>query len=121
MFSPPQTLKLEGQEFIFNPESNVVVLEITQEFVSAGKQIGWDIENFGSPGFGINQAIINFIISRKSRLKIILLSTGQQYWIFYDHIKHFIKHNPCKYTISGKELIVIPWRLFASFPPGGKA
>jgi hypothetical protein len=66
-------------------------------------------------GRAINQAIINFIISRKSRLKIILLSKGQQYWIFYDTIKLFIKHNPCKYKISGKELYVIPWSIFASF------
>lgn len=115
MFVPPRTITLDGKEFVFNPNSNVVILEIVQEFTSAGKKIGWDLEKYGSPGFGINQSIFNFILSRKSKLKIILLSTGQQYWQNYDTLKVFAKQNPCTYEISGKKLFVFPWKLFTAF------
>lgn len=117
MFFPPQILKLEGQSFVFNPESKTVVLEITQPFMKAGELLGWKSE-FGSPGLGINKSIIKFVEQSKSHLLVRVLSNSNdnQYWINHDEIKQFVRNNYSEYVVSGKTINVIPWKLFTTKP-----
>ena len=114
MYSPPRNLKLDGQEFILNSNTNSIVMDIIQPFLKAGNILGWPDE-FGSPGFGINEAIIKFVIQRKAKIVVHLLSESKSYWINYSDIDNFIKHNNCRYVISGKDLFVIPWKMFVHF------
>lgn len=121
MFSTPQTLKLEGQEFIFNdiPNPPVITLELIQPFMKAGDHVGWSIETFGQVGFGINQSIVNLIESRKTRLVITVLGWNSKHWINFDKIRNFRKYNPCTYEKSGKTLFVFPMKLFTDKPNTG--
>lgn len=117
MFSPPQILKLEGQEFIFNAESGVAVLEITQPFMKAGKILDWN-DSLGVPGLGINKAICKFVEQKKIKLLVRVLSNpgNKEYWINYDKLRSCIKTVNTEYSVSGKFIHVIPWRLFSSKP-----
>lgn len=118
MFSPPITKKLEGQEFIFNPNTDPesVILEITHPFLAAGKEIGWDTKTFGTVGFGVNRSITDFIESRKCRLVISVLSWNMKYWVNFDKLRHFRKFHPCEFTVKEKTIFVFPQRLFATKP-----
>lgn len=117
MFVPARSLKLEGQKFIYNEQTKVTVVEITQPFLKAGSIIKWD-KKFGIPGLGINKSIIKFVQSSKSKLLVRVLSnsTNKEYWINHDSLKNFIKNNPSEYCISGKTINVIPWCIFYSKP-----
>lgn len=115
-FTVPKELKLEGQKFILNSNNNSVVLEITQPFMSAGKKLGWDYTLFGVVGLGVNRSIIRFILTRKSQLVITVLSDNKKYWIRHDQIRHFIRFNRSNYSVSGKTLNILPWKLFSSHP-----
>jgi hypothetical protein len=117
MFSPPRTLTLEGQEFVYNEESHTVVLEIIQPFMKAGELLGWN-SSFGLPGLGINKSIIKFVEQSKSHLLVRVLSNSNQnqYWINHDEIKQFVRNNYSEYVVSGKTINVIPWKLFAPKP-----
>jgi len=119
IFAEPQKLRLEGQEFIFNTITNPpsVILELTQPFVTAGNEIRWNKDTFGTVGFGVNKSITNFVESRKARLIISVIGWNMKYWTNYDKIKHFRKFNPCKFTTkSGKIIFVFPKNLFADKP-----
>lgn len=114
---PTRTLKLEGQKFKFNESSGVVIFEITQPFMTAGRMLGWSSE-FGIPGFGINRSIIKFVQQRRIKLLIRVLSApgNKEYWINHSTLTDFIKHNISEYTVSGKTINVIPWVLFVAKP-----
>ncbi len=114
MYHPSFVKKLEGQEFTVNPNNNSVVLEITTPFKSAGYKAGWDVSKYGSIGFGVNQSIIQFVQDRKAHLVILLSNRhNEQHWINFDQIKQFMKNNPHIYKTHGKELIVLPWKIFS--------
>ena len=119
IFSVPQTRKLDGQEFIYNTitDPSSVILELTQPFISAGNEIGWDTKTFGTVGFGINRAITDFVESTKSRLVISVLGWNMKYWTNYDKIRHFRKFHPCEFTTKyGNTIFVFPKKLFADVP-----
>ena len=117
MFVPPKTLKLEGQEFIYNEESKTVVVEITQPFLKAGHILAWEPQ-FGIPGLGINRSIIKFTEQSRSKLLVKVLSNpgNKDYWINHDKLKNFIKNHSSEYSVSGKIIHVIPWMLFSAKP-----
>lgn len=117
MFVAPRNLKLGGQEFIYNESSKSVILEITQPFNTAGRVLGWDDE-YGLKGLGINKEIVSFVMKTKSKLLIRVLSdqSNSSYWLNYDHLMKIIKNMITEYSVSGKELHVIPWRLFTNKP-----
>lgn len=113
---PISNLKLDGQQVFFNSLSKVVIVEIQKPFMQAGNILNWD-PRFGSPGFGINKSILDFVTKTKSKLLIKCQESDQkEYWINYDSLKNFIDNNNCGYTVSGKFLFIIPWLCFKSKP-----
>lgn len=117
MFAAPKTLRFDGQEFQFNTNSKVVVLEIITTFKNAGTILKWK-ESFGKEGFGVNKKIIDFAIKTKSKLMIRLISTENQdcFWIEYHEILNFICKNNSINVQSGVTLHTIPVSLFRQKP-----
>lgn len=118
MFSPPIHREIDGQKIIFNPESNVLIFDITTPFRSAGKFLGWKSE-YGTPGIGINDGICYFVNDKRCKLLVNVLSApgNKAYWINYDKLRSFIKNNNTHWRVSKKKYIhVIPWKLFTSKP-----
>jgi|APSaa5957512535_1039671.scaffolds.fasta_scaffold37373_4 hypothetical protein len=115
-FTLPQDLKLEGQKFVFNTESNVVAMDIPQPFMTAGDKVGWDTKTFSKVGFGVNKAILNFIETRKTRFVITVVIWNFKHWVNYDKLRHFRKFQPCTYSTNGKEIFVFPKTLFSDKP-----
>jgi hypothetical protein len=116
MLNPVFDFELGGQKIIYNEISRVVILDIAEPFMSAGKILCWP-ESFGRPGFGINGDIVKFLAQRKLKLLIRCnMAPQKEYWINYDRLLGFIKEYKPEYLTSGKWLWVIPWRLFAPKP-----
>lgn len=118
--SPIQTIEYDGQTIKINHESKVVMMKINEPFFKAGKLLGW-IEQYGSPGFGFNKKIINYVIKNKMKLLIRsdTLSDKKEYWTVYDKISWFVSNHKTHYTIKGIELIILPLKFFNSKPVFG--
>ena len=108
---------IEGQQILFNMESKVIILEINEPFMKAGKLLNWDLTVYGSPGFGINKSIINMVLNYKFRM-LVRHDTGTQkeFWINHDKLREFIEHNNTEYKVKSKWIDVIPWKLFHAKP-----
>ena len=118
MFSPPIHTEIDGQQVIFNPESNVLIFNIITPFKSAGKLLGWKQE-FGTLGLGINKGICHFVNDKKCKLLVNVLSApaNKAYWINHDKLRSFIKNNNTQWRVSKKKYIhIIAWRIFSSKP-----
>lgn len=118
MFSHPIHGGIDGQKVTFNPESNVLVFDITTPFKSAGKFLGCKPE-FGTPGIGINKGICYFVNDKKCKLLVDVLSAPghKAYWINYDKLRSFIKNNNTQWKVSEKKYVhVIAWKIFSSKP-----
>jgi hypothetical protein len=100
---------LESQEIQYNPSIKTAFTTINEPFYSAGKKLGW---KKSEPGIGLNQSIIDFVMKRQCHLVVKIGVSNVQYWIYYDRLKQFMADNNCKYTVSGKTLTVISWKLF---------
>ena len=118
MFPPQVFLKvIEGQHVLINHQADVIILEIDEPFIKAGKLLNWDLSLYGSPGFGINKSIINMVLNYKFKL-LIRHDTGNQkeFWVNHDKLRDFLKNNNTEYKVKSKWIDVIPWKLFTSKP-----
>ncbi|MBL4817975.1 MAG: hypothetical protein JKY15_01910 [Deltaproteobacteria bacterium] len=112
---------LGHQEITVNPNNNSIILEITDPFKVAGRELGWRRE-FGWAGFGINKSIMSYLYERnnhgiESKLLILISSKlNEPHWISCNKIKLFRKFNPSLYNVSGNEIIVLPMKIFTSKP-----
>ena len=109
---------LEGQQFIINTHSKVLIIEIHEQFNRAGLIFNWKKE-YGKKAFGINKSIINLIIKNKLKLLIHFHTKEEkkEYWINYDVIDDFIKNNNNEFKVNDSKLIHnIPCDLFHTKP-----
>ena len=108
---------IEGQQVLINMESGVIILEIDEPFMKAGKLLNWDLSVYGSPGFGINKSIINLVLNHKFKM-LIRHDTGTQkeFWLNHDNLKNFLINHNTEYKVKSKWINVIPWKLFHSKP-----
>ena len=119
-FRTPKTFLLDGQKITYVEDSKVVKFAIHTPFVKAGHILGWNISEFGSPGLGINHAIIKFIERRKCTLIIHIDSEAYDCIIKFDVLSKFIKNNNNEYRAGGKKFVhVIPLNLCKGKKPTG--
>ena len=116
-FSFPKTFSLDGQEIIYIEDSKVVKFSIHTPFIKAGQILGWPTE-FGSPGLGINHAIIKFLEKSKCTLIIHIESDSYDCIIRYDKLIKFINNYNNEYLAGGKKFVhVIPLKLCQGYHP----
>jgi len=106
---------IEGQHVLINSQAGVIILEIEEPFMKAGKLLNWDLSLYGSPGFGINKSIINMVLNYKFKM-LIRHGTEREFWLNHDKLRDFIKNNNTEYKVKSKFIDVIPWKLFTSKP-----
>lgn len=115
---PLYFITYNGQEMIFNKNTNVVIIELREKFHYAGRIFNWD-SKYEMEAFGINTKIIQFVLGTKSRLLINFNSseTKEMFWIKWNTIKDFInKNNNVKNLESNVRLNNIPVNLFVPKP-----
>lgn len=118
IFSFPKIFPLDGQEITYIEDKKVVRFSIHTPFEKAGHILGWNIDEFGSWGLGINHAIIKFIERSKSTLVIHIDSAGYDCLIKYDTLIQFIKNHNNEYKAGGKKIVhVIPIKIFKGHHP----
>lgn len=100
-----------GQKIEYDEEKRLVKTSIQEPFWTASKKLGWKIK---SAGLGFNTDILDFIISNKYNLQVMVESANHEYIIPYETLKNFIDNNHTYYHKTGVDLGVIPWRLFKS-------
>lgn len=114
-FTQPVRLNLGGQEVIYAADAKVLRFTIESPFNVAGRILKWP-EEYGKPGFGINDKIFKFIQDYTCTLVIHLDSEHQDYRIGYDNFKHFVKYHNTSYQTKGNHLNVIPINLTINIP-----
>lgn len=109
---------LEGQQFIINTTSKVLIIVIREQFNRAGFIFNWK-EEYGKKAFGINKSIVNELIENKLKL-LVQYHTKEdkkEYWINYNVIENFIEKNSNEFKVSDSKLLHnIPCNLFHSKP-----
>ncbi|MCH7561197.1 MAG: hypothetical protein IIC67_07515 [Thaumarchaeota archaeon] len=116
-FTSPKTFLLDGQEITYIEDSKVVKFSIHTPFIKAGQILGWPTE-FGSPGLGINHAIIKFLEKSKCTLIIHIESDSYDCIIRYDKLMKFIHNHNNEYLAGGKKFVhVIPLKLCTGHRP----
>ena len=116
-FTSPTSFLLDGQEVTYIEDKKILRFAIHEPFWKAGQKLGWPTE-FGSPGLGINHAIIKFI--ERSRCKLIIHIESESYdcIINYDFLKKFIFNHNNEYKAGGKKFVhVIPLKLCQGYHP----
>lgn len=109
---------LEGQQFIINTTSKVLILKIREQFKRAGLIFNWK-EEYGKKAFGVNKSIVDLLCEKKLKLLIQFHTEKDQkvYWINYDTLEDFIKKNNNEYKVSDSKTIHnIPCNLFHTKP-----
>jgi len=105
-----QILNLDGQKGGYDDQNKALFVEIREPFYAAGKLLHWPEPS--TVGLGLNKTIIDVLLKMKCHLVVRVVSAGASYWCDYDRIKKFLAEHQCSYTISGKTLKVISWKLF---------
>jgi len=117
-----ETHYINGQKIVYNPERKLVKTTIETPFMSAGKQMLWDLTKYGTCGIGLNLKIIELVLKTNSTLIVYVLSTPQgpiekDYWIHADKLKQYLTLYNNDYKIRNTILKIIPWKLFNTHAP----
>ena len=117
-FSQIISKTLEGQPFVINTSSKVLILKIREQFDQAGFIFKWKDE-YGRKAFGVNKSIVNLLYEKKLKLLIHFHTKQDQkvYWINYDTLEDFITKNNNEFKVSDSKTIHnIPCNLFHTKP-----
>jgi len=108
------SITFEGQLIEYNHNSKVARTTIHEPFYSAGKKLGWKNK---SPGIGLNQTLIKFVLKTHCRLVVFVLSADRNYWITSEKLRDFMQRNNCDWKVAGNTwLKVFDWKLFTYKP-----
>ena len=115
----PQILHFGSQKLVYNSDSKIAKTVIDSPFIKAG-HILWKskISEFGSPGIGLNEDLIKFVLERSAILIVYVADPGEDYWILPHELAHFIKNYNSDYRVATnpeKFVKVIPWKIFRRF------
>jgi len=105
-----QKLNLEGQNAGYEDQIKALFVTIHEPFYAAGKLLHWPESS--TIGLGLNKTIIDVLLKMKCNLVVKVDTAHASYWCHYDRIKKFLDEHQTEYTISGKTLNVISWKIF---------
>jgi hypothetical protein len=101
---------MEGQKTGYEDQNKIIYVTINEPFYSAGKLLHWPESS--TVGLGFNHTIIDVLLKLKADLVVRVGTTNSSYWVSYDRVKKFVKEHQTQYTVSGKTLTVLSWKIF---------
>ena len=97
-----QRMTINGQDFTYNPDDNLIRTMIQTTFKTAGKHFDW---TWGEEeGVGINKHIVDYGLERGADIRIVVAELGKRFQIN----PNTIMREASLYATKNVDLLVIP-------------